>query len=85
VKIRNCAWIDASQAESRRAVWARGGFITFHCPKSLITAQSIHFLEQFRMWKEFGGGTPWLMDAKTAEALLVLEQVWRKENEGGQI
>lgn len=65
-------------------MWARGGVIAYHCPKSITTAQSLYFLEQFRIWKEFGGGTPWSLEAKTAEAILVLEEAWRKENERGQ-
>jgi hypothetical protein len=58
--------------------------VAFHCPKSIITAQSLYFLEQFRMWKEFGGGAPWSIEAKAAEAILLLEELWRRENEHGE-
>ena len=62
-----------------KAVWARGEVFTTQCPKSLITAQSLHFLEQFRVWEGSGRGSLWSMAAKSAEALLVLEQAWRME------
>jgi hypothetical protein len=65
-------------------VWARDGVIACQCPKSIITAQSVSFVEQFRIWKEFGGGAPWSLEAKTAEAILFLEEAWRKENKHGQ-
>jgi len=58
--------------------------MTRQCPKSIITAQSLYFLEQFRIWKEFGGGAPWEVEGKSADALLVLEQAYRKEKERGQ-
>lgn len=55
------------------------------CPKSVISAQSLHFLEQFRYWKDSGRGSLSSMEAKTAEAVLVLEQAWRMENERGEV
>lgn len=55
------------------------------CPKSVISARSLHCLEQFRYWKQSGQGSLLSMDVKTAEAILVLEQVWRMENERGEI
>ena len=58
--------------------------MTTQCPKSLITAQSLSLVEQFRIWKEFGGGTPWSLEAKTAEAILVLERALKKEIENGE-
>jgi hypothetical protein len=84
VKLRNCAWRDDGVLPSSTTVWARGGVGAFHCPKSIITAQSLHFVEQFHVWKKFGGGAPWLIDAKVAEAILVLEEAWRKENQRGE-
>ena len=84
MKARNCAWLDANNTGAKKAVWARGGVITYQCPKSLITEYSYSLLEHFRIWKEFGGGVPWSMDAKSAEAVLLLEQEWRKEKQNGQ-
>lgn len=58
--------------------------MTTQCPKSLISAQSLSLLEQFRIWREFGKGTPWSLDAKTAEAILVLEKALQMEMENGE-
>jgi hypothetical protein len=51
----------------------------------MITAQSLYFLEQFGFWKELGGTSIWLTEAKTADALLALERVWRMENQSGKV
>jgi hypothetical protein len=51
----------------------------------VITAQSLYFLEQFGFWKEFGGTSIWSVEAKTADALLALEQAWRMENQSGEV
>jgi hypothetical protein len=45
----------------------------------MITAESLSFLEQFQVWKRLAGGDPWQLSARTAEALLVLEEEWQKE------
>ncbi|MFL6352381.1 MAG: hypothetical protein ACJ74Z_11105 [Bryobacteraceae bacterium] len=85
MQVRNCAWADKGQAVSERAVWARGGVFSTQCPKSVITAQSLYFIDQFAFWKEFGGKSIWGIEAKTAEALLVLDQAWRMENQNGEV
>ncbi len=58
--------------------------MTLNCPKSVITPQSTSLLEQFRIWKDFGGGTPWSLESKTAEAILVLEKALQLEIENGE-
>jgi hypothetical protein len=79
--VRNCAWTNQFGSKSGRAVWARRDIVSLQCPKSVISAQSKNFLEQFRLWKQFGGGFPLWTDAKTADALLVLEEAWRVEEQ----
>lgn len=65
-------------------VWARGAAISARCPKSIITARSLLYLEQYRWWKELGGDV-WSMEAKNAEALALLEQEWRTEMQNGKL
>jgi hypothetical protein len=65
-------------------VWARAGVLTTHCPKSLISAQSLTWLDEFFTWKAAGGGLPWSMLAKSVDALLVLERAWQTENQNEQ-
>jgi hypothetical protein len=57
---------------------------SLHCPKSVITAQSLYFLEQFSIWKEFDGKNLWSMESKVAEALMLLEQAWQMEKQNGE-
>ena len=40
-------------------------------------------LEEFRAWKMFGQVDIWSLDAKTAEALLILDEAQREENKNG--
>lgn len=82
--MRNCAWLKYSGDDRGRVVWARRGLMTLQCPKSLITPQSLSLLEQFRIWQEFGGGAAWSLEAKVAEAILVLEQALKMEIEHGE-
>jgi hypothetical protein len=63
---------------SDQPVWVRGKTIAFQCPKSIITAQSTAFIEQFIWWKR-GGGDLWSLDAKSADALLSLQEESMKE------
>jgi hypothetical protein len=65
--------------EPVRLVWARGKTIAFRCPKSIITAQSLGFIEQFFYWKS-GGGDLWSLDAKSADAILLLQEESVKES-----
>jgi len=77
--------VHNKEPRTGRPVWARAGFFASQCPKSVITAQSLYFLEQFRFWKPCGGTNLWSLEAKSAEALLVLEQASQMENENGKI
>jgi hypothetical protein len=83
VELRNCAWIANTAAVMKRPVWARGNVVSFQCPKSIITADSLTFLEQFQIWKELGGLDLFSLEARTAEAFLLLEREWRKEVKDG--
>ena len=76
-KARRCAWLK--EEGPARPVFARGKTVAFHCPKSIITAQSLSFIEQFVYWKRCGGDL-WSLDAKSADAILVLQEESVKEN-----
>ena len=51
------------------------------CPKSLVTGQSLAFLEAFFVWKVMGGVVWEEMWSKQCDAFLVLEQQLRRGNE----
>jgi hypothetical protein len=80
VKLRNCAWIASEVPPPARPVWARGGAVTYQCPKSLITAESLSFLESFQLLKRIGWANLLDVDARTAEAVLILEDVSRNQD-----
>ena len=61
-------------------MFVRGRTVSFHCPKSIISARSLGFLEQFLYWKRCGGDLR-LFEAKTADALLALEEEFVKEKQ----
>jgi hypothetical protein len=84
VKARNCAWVQIDQFAKAKAVWTRGGVYSTHCPKSVITAQSLYYLDQFRWWKQCGGGALWDLPAKDADAVILLEQAWETEKQRGE-
>jgi hypothetical protein len=65
-------------AETARPVFVRRQTVALRCPKSIITAQSLGFIEQFLYWKQWGGDL-WESDAKSADALLVLRKESEKE------
>ncbi|MBZ5603326.1 MAG: hypothetical protein LAO79_13580 [Acidobacteriia bacterium] len=59
-------------------VWARGRVGAEECPKSLVTAQSVEWVERFWLWK-FSGGALSDMKARDGDAFLILEKEWRTE------
>lgn len=59
-------------------MWARGKTVAFRCPKSIATAQSLNFIEQFLYWRGSGGDL-WSLDAKSADAILLLKEEFEKE------
>ena len=65
--------------ERNTPVWARGGVSTTECPKSLISADSLVFLEEFNIWKRFGCGDARRMNARVADAIALLEDELRLE------
>ena len=44
-------------------------------------SESLYFLEQFQVWKRFGCDDPLSMDARTAEAIAVLDDAWHAEEQ----
>ena len=67
----------------RPPVWARGGVALGTCPKSFITAESITLLEEFAVWRQFGGagGT---LTARQVDGFAILDQMLAKELKNGR-
>ncbi len=71
---RRCRWIPAAAETPPRVVWAKKNLSTLVCPKSLISAESMTWLEEFCVWKKLGGPEINNLNARTAHAFLILEQ-----------
>jgi hypothetical protein len=64
-------------------VWTRRNVSTDVCPKSTVTAQSIGWVEEFLVWKRLGLALPYDLNARQAEAFLVLEEQLFLEKQSG--
>lgn len=78
---RRCGWVAEAQATPSRVVWARAGVAVSQCPKSLLTAESLGWIEEFHAWKRLGWPGPERLGARQAEAFMVLEQELAAEAE----
>ena len=54
------------------------------CPKSIITSPSLKMLEHFRYWKLAGGGSVMNEEARIADAIMYLNELWMEEEQNGQ-
>ena len=49
------------------------------CPKSIITAESLSLIEQYRIFKQFGNPDVHALSARVVDAIFVLEEASRGE------
>lgn len=75
---RRCGW-QKTREGSAAPVWARSEHAISECPKSYITASSQTLLEEFNVWKLFGGGELHKTAARSVEAICILEEELRRE------
>ena len=78
---RRCGWSEAALSGPERVVWDGGGISITICPKSLVSAQSLGWVEEFMTanrvgWRPLDG-----MNARTVEAFLILK---REMERGGE-
>jgi len=71
---RRCAWVPAAAETPAQVVWARGPVATDVCPKSLITAESVGWIEEFLVWKRLGLMLTRETNIRQVEAFLILEE-----------
>lgn len=64
-------------------VWGRKHVSANICPKSLITGQSLAWLEEFVVRRRLGQEWPEELGARNAEAFLILEAEWEAEKVNG--
>ena len=75
--------MPAALETAPHVVWTRRRVATDVCPKSLITAQSLGWIEEFLAWKRLGLGLSFEMDARQAEAFVILEEQLLLEKQSG--
>ncbi len=66
--------MPAAQETEPKVVWARRRVSTDQCPTSVISAQSLAWIEQFYVWKRLGPNYPSELSAREVEAFLILDQ-----------
>lgn len=81
---RRCGWIEEQSHEAPPIIWARNGVTADSCPKSLITPQSLAWIEEFFVWKRLGGTVSPEWPARKVEAFCVLEAELAKERNDDQ-
>jgi hypothetical protein len=80
---RQCGWLRHAAGSAERVVWARKGVSTSSCPKSLVTAQSLAWVEEFMVRRRLRQMWPMELGAREAEAFLMLETEWEAEVQNG--
>jgi len=56
--------------------------IAKQCPKSIVTAESLAWIEEFHAWKLGGGGDYRTWSARQCDAFSTLEQALTEERNG---
>jgi|SRR5579862_3455918 len=74
---RRCGFLEDARRGPKKLVWARGRVGAEECPKSLVTAQSLEWVEKFLTWKFEGAPRIGELTARDADAFLILEREWR--------
>jgi hypothetical protein len=77
---RRCGWLRTGSEDQteERIVWAAGGLTCSRCPKSLLNASSLNWIETFGAWQRLGRPAGFRMRAKDMDAMVILSEEMRK-------
>jgi hypothetical protein len=78
-KRRRCGWLPEAGAGGPALIWARSRVSVKSCPTSYITPESTSLLEEFHAWKLIGAADVYRLPARVVEAIFVLENELRSE------
>jgi len=70
---RRCGYIPQTSRGPERIVWMRGSARVTECPKSLISPDSIAWLESYQARRTFGFGDIMHLPARAVDAFSILE------------
>lgn len=77
---RRCPWIPERERGPERLVWIRSDIRVTSCPRGLISAASLEFIERWQVARVFGFGDVAEMPARVVDAFCVLENELAREN-----
>jgi hypothetical protein len=78
---RRCGWLPAAQVAAPRIVWVGRSVRLTECPKSMLSAESVGWIEQYQIARAFGFGRLYGLPARTVDAFCVLEAERSAERE----
>jgi hypothetical protein len=70
---RNCGFLRLKGSVPRAAVWASGNLLLEECPKPYISGESLGIIEQYLVWRKFGGSPVERRPAKEVDGFLTLD------------
>ena len=77
---RRCGWLPKALETAPHTIWRRKRVSVDTCPKSLITAQSITWIEAFLTWKRLRLRLSFASAARDVQAFLILEELLTEEH-----
>jgi hypothetical protein len=70
---RRCGWLPAAEVPAPKVVWIGRTVRVTECPKSMASADSITWIEQYYVARAFGFPDVQALPARTVDAFCVLE------------
>ena len=81
---RCCNFLAEPTTPETRPVWAKGRVFAKQCPKSIITAQSLVWVEEYYAWRLLGRASLTGASARQVDAFCVLEGELKAEERHGE-
>jgi hypothetical protein len=80
---RRCGFLPIAERAQPAVVWGRGDVQAQECPTSLITAESLGWIEEFLVRRRLGIGESLETEARKVDAFLILrDRMEREEHDG---
>ncbi len=80
---RRCGFLPADKRGRSRIVWGRRQTHSDECPKSLVTGDSLAFLEEFFVRRRLGIAESADLEARKVDAFLILRDETEREERNG--
>ncbi len=78
-KKRRCGFLPENERGEPRLVWARKSAQAEECPKSLVTGESLAFVEEFFVRRQLGMADTLGMAARKVDAFVILRREMERE------